>query len=288
MKPFVLLAIVVVLFAVLATLFLAARKFAEARWQRRTEAMRGALLCRRAPEVRHIFDPHDLAGLPEPVQRYFRTVLPEGQPSIRRAHIVWRGEMNLGKPGKDNWKPFEATQDYVPSAPGFLWAARVAVGPATTVLVRDAFIDGVGSMRGAVFGLVPVVRSEGTLEIANSALQRYLGEAPWFPTALLPSEGVVWTTLDSARAVATLRGGLTTVSVDFRFADDGTPHSVHVPDRLYDKGRDAPALRPWQGRFLGFRRWHGLLVPDGAIVEWLLPTGAFAYWRARPTAIEYE
>jgi len=28
-------------------------------------------------------------------------------------------------------------------------------------------------------------------------------------------------------------------------------------------------------------------VPDASVVEWLLPQGAYVYWRGTPVAIEY-
>jgi hypothetical protein len=58
--------------------------------------------------------------------------------------------------------------------------------PGVPVFVRDGFVESRGSMHGAVWGLIPMVTAEGTPMPASSALQRYLGEAAWFPTAMLP------------------------------------------------------------------------------------------------------
>jgi hypothetical protein len=129
-------------------------------------------------------------GLPAPVARHFRNALKPGQPIIKRARVTWKGEFNMGEPGKDNWKPFTAVQDFVPSAPGFVWDARIAMAPGVTALVRDGFVDGAGSMLAKVMGLITVADSHDTPALAVGALQRYLGEAVWFPTALLPSQGV--------------------------------------------------------------------------------------------------
>lgn len=163
----------------------------------RSHARRGA-----AP-----FHAADLAGLPAPVVRYLRHVLQDGQPMITAATIVWEGEFNMGQPGRDNWRPFTATQEFVPGAPGFVWNARIAMLPWVPVFVRDSFVEGRGSMRGAVWGLIPVVTAEGTPTLASGALQRYLGEAAWFPTALLARSGVTWTAIDDTHARATLSAG---------------------------------------------------------------------------------
>ena len=168
---------------------------------------------------------------------------------------------------------------------------RLMVGDLHTgliVRVRDSFVDDNGSMFGAILGIVPVVNVRGTPSIAMAALQRYLAESMWFPTVLLPSQGVSWTTVNDRAARATLRSGSIAASVEFRFGADGLIESVFVPDRMYDDGRSEPAPQRGQGRSLTYEEQHGMLVPPDAVVEWLLPQGTYAYWRARPTTVEYE
>lgn len=262
--------------------------FGRARWRRASEKLIAELEAAQSTSGPSVFDPQELTGLPAPVVRYFEAALRPGQPIIRRACVRWQGKFNMGKPGKDNWKPFTATQVFIPGAPGFVWDAKIAAAPGLAALVRDAFVGGVGSMHGAILGLVPVVDSEGTPEIARAALQRYLGEAAWLPTALLPSQGAQWTAIDDHRAKATLTAGDTTAAVEFRFGEDGLIHSVYVPDRLFDNGKEPPSPKPWQGRNLNFVEQHGMKVPGDSVVEWLLPDGPYAYWQGRAVEMEIE
>ncbi len=263
--------------------------FGATRWRRKTGALRAALDAVAWPDRPTAYDAKsELAGLPAPVARYFGAVMRDGQPMARHATIAWRGEFNLGKPGKDNWKRFTAEQWFSPAAPGFVWNARLAMAPGVAVYVRDALVGGVGSMHGAVLGLVPVVDSEGRSAIAVAALQRYLGEAAWFPTALLPSQGVSWTAIADDRALATIAAGDVAASAEFRFGPDGLIESVFVPDRLFDNGKEPPAPRPWQGRHGRYQERDGLRVPTVSVAEWLLPSGSFPYWRGRPVTIDYE
>lgn len=204
----------------------------------------------------------------------------------RLVQVAWHGAFNMGGPGKDGWKHFTARQLFVPGAPGFVWDARIAMARGVPVRVRDAFADGTGSMHGAVLGLVTVVRSEGSPELATAALQRYLGEAVWFPFALLPRHGVEWTAIDGSSARATLRAGETAVSLEFRFDADGLVASVFTPARAYDDGKNPPRQIPWQARNLVWGEVDGRLVPRDAVVEWLLPAGPWAYWRGGPLRIE--
>jgi hypothetical protein len=76
-------------------------------------------------------------------------------------------------------------------------------------------------MRAALAGLVPVAGQQGTPEIAASALWRYLAEAVWLPTALLPSGRLTWTAVDDRTARATLRDRGATAVADFHFGPAG-------------------------------------------------------------------
>ena len=210
------------------------------------------------------------------------------KPIITHARITWAGQFNMGKPGNDNWRPFTAIQEFVPGAPGFVWNARIAMLPGVPVLVRDSLVDSRGSMRGAIFGLLSVVNAEGTSTLATGALQRYLGEATFFPTALLPRQGVSWTAIDDARAQATITAGEATVSLEFRFDAEGRNVSVYAPDRFYDDGTGQPVAAPWEGRNLQFGERAGVTVPMESMVQWLLPSGPFPYWWGRPIHIEYR
>jgi hypothetical protein len=273
--------------ALLAALVLGGWWWGPRRWDADTDGLRNRLVAqaRRDPGL---YGHAELRDLPPPVVRYFRRVLPEGRPLIAHARIAWAGSFNMGAPGKDKWTPFTAVQDFVPGGPGMLWNARIAMVPGLSVRVRDALVDGRGSMRGAVLGLIAVADNAGTPEMARASLQRYLAEATWFPTALLPSQGVLWTAIDDDQALATLCAGGVSVSVEFRFGGEGRPTSIFVPDRLYDDGHGPPALRPWRGRNISFATHQGVLVPDHAIAEWLLPGGVFAYWKGHPVTITYE
>lgn len=82
---------------------------ARVRWRAATNALvarlHGAL--EHAPPAVHFAD--ELDGLPAPVARYFRTVLPAGQRVPRRARIAQRDTFAV-KPTPDGWRPFTAVQ----------------------------------------------------------------------------------------------------------------------------------------------------------------------------------
>jgi hypothetical protein len=255
-------------------------------WRKRT----GALLVRlrqggTAPRA-SVFTAADLVGLPAPVVRYFRAVLRDGQPVVRYAHLTQRGHF-LVRPTPDGWRPFVATQQFATHHGGFVWTARIRVGPGLSIRVCDGFVDGSGSMVGALMGLWRVVSAEGTPEIAAGALHRYLAESVWFPTALLPNQGVVWTALDDSSARATLTVAGTRVSLDFPFAADSLVSRVYTAERAREvNGRTVPT--PWQVRISRYEEHGGMKIPMAAEVEWLLREGPQPYWRGEITEIAFE
>jgi hypothetical protein len=261
---------------------------ARLRWDAGTRALRARLAAGATGPALAPFTERDLEGVPAPVARYFAASLRPGQPLVRHARLTWRGEFNLGEPGQDKWVPFEAEQWFVPPSPGFVWDARMRMAPGLDVFVRDAFVDGRGSMLGRAVGLWTVVDAQGSPEIATAALQRYLGEAVWFPTALLPRQGVRWEPLDDRRARATLTAGRVTATLEFRFGEDGLVASVFTPARSFDDGKSPARPEAWQARNLRHEVRAGLTVPADAVVEWLLPSGPHAYWRGRPLELELD
>lgn len=255
------------------------------RWQADTRASQQRLLATARASAGGSFAQSQLVGLPPPVARYLRRVLVDGQPIPRHVRVTWAGEFNLGAPGAERWVPFRAVQDFAPGAPGFVWSARMALAPGIAVHVRDSFIDGRGAMRGQLLGLYTMVDQQGAGAFAAAALQRYLGEAIWLPTALLPGPHLTWEAIDDRRARATLTAAGSSATLTFHFGADDLVDRVHASERLYDDGRHAPQLHPWQARVLRHAVVDGATVPAEATVEWLLPAGAYAYWRGRPLGI---
>ena len=245
------------------------------RWSSDTEDVRQQLEAANIVREDDEFSTRQIEGLPAPVQRYFATVLKNHQPVITHARVGSKGTFNMGEPSASAWKPFTAVQDFYPGAPGFVWDARVRMMPGVNAFVRDAFAGGTGSMFASVVGVVPVADAHGSPEIARGALMRYIAEMPWFPTAMLPGQGVTWTAVSDQRARATLTAGGTTASVEFEFGPDGLMRECRAlrdNDKLHAK-------LPWGGRYSQWIERDGMKVPGAAEVYWELPTGMFPYWR---------
>jgi hypothetical protein len=116
---------------------------------------------------------------------------------------------------------------------------------------------------------------------------RFFAESAWYPTALLPSQGIRWSAVDDRSARATLEDGDLVVTMLFRFSEDGLIDAVRAEDRGRVVGGKALPT-PWQGRFWNYAVRAGMRVPLEGEAAWLLPEGEKPYWRARIVSATYE
>jgi len=280
------LKILVIAVSVIVIAVAAAVVYGAYRWNAGTRELRARLEAARIPVEPQVVSFRELEGLPAPVQRYFRTVLKEGQPMVSSVLVQHRGTFNMSETS-ERWKPFTSDQRVITRRPGFDWNGRVAVMPGLSVRVHDAYVAGEGILHAALLGLFSVVNLRGTHEVAEGELMRFFAEAAWYPTALLPSQGVRWDEVDIRSARATLVDGSVAVTMLFSFNEDGTIDTVRAEARGRTVG-DQIIPTPWQGRFWNYQQQDGMLVPLDGEVAWLLPEGAKPYWRGRITEIAYE
>jgi hypothetical protein len=234
------------------------------------------------------FDAHELEGLPPPVQRYFRQVLTDGQPIIAAASIEMTGTMNMSAAG-EQWKPFTSRQRVVTRRPGFLWDAQVFMFPGLPAHVEDSYIAGHGRLIAKMLGLFTVADSQGEGEIARGEFMRYFAESPWYPTALLPSQGVRWDAVDDASAKATLIDGPIALTLLFRFNDTGLIASVRAEARGSGAGKDGVmVMLPWDCAFSDYQPQGGMLIPMSGEAAWVRPEGRKVYFVGHLKTLSHE
>ncbi len=255
-------------------------------WRSVTRDLRAELEAARQPVNPAPVDFQELDSLPPPVQRYFRLALTEGQPRLSGARVRHEGTFNMGE-DVDRWKPFSSDQQVITSRPGFDWNARVDVAPGLHARVHDAYVAGEGLLRASLLGLVPLVNLRGDGVVAEGELMRFLGEATWYPTALLPGPGVRWDAVDDRSATVTLTDGSNSVTLLVAFNEQGLVESVRSESRGRMVG-DSIVPTPWEGRFWNYEDRDGMKVPIEGEVAWVLPAGAKPYWRGRITELVYE
>lgn len=256
------------------------------RWRTETRTVRERLDAGRVAISPAAVDLDALDGLPPPVQRYFLAALSPGRPVIAAVGARQRGWFDLGG-ARDRWRPFTADQRVVTRRPGFDWDARIALAPGLAVRVRDAYVAGEGLLCASLLGALPLARLRGGGDLARSELMRFLAEAVWYPTALLPGQGVRWEADGERSAAAALADGPVSATLRFSFGAGGLVETVRAEARGRTEARRLVPT-PWLGRFRDYADRDGVRVPLEGEAAWLLPGGSRPYWRGRLAAIAYE
>ena len=236
------------------------------------------------------YDPRELEGLPAPVQRYFRAVLRDGQPIVSAVTIEMAGTINMSATA-EQWKPFTSMQRVVTASAGarsgFMWDARIAMLPGMQVHVLDAYIAGKGRVHAALLGLFTVADISGAGDMARGELMRFFAETPWYPTALLPSQGVRWAAVDATSANATIVEGSITLTLLFHFNEMGLIDSVRAEARSGMVGKEM-LMRPWECGLSDYQVRDGMKVPISGTAAWVMPDGPKTYFHGVVKTLTYE
>lgn len=220
---------------------------------------------------------------PAPVARYLRLALPAGT-RMGPVRLQQVGSLRTD-PKTERWMPFTAEHVVIPDATGFVWNARVRIAPLLHVRVRDSLIGGIGSGQVSLMSAFPVSADAGTPEMNSGSLHRFLAEAVWYPTALLPSSKLRWTPIDGTRALATLTHQGIAVSLEFRFASTGEVSGIYTPQRWGSFARGYRQV-PWEGHFADYRERDGVVVPSRGDVGWYVDNEWKAVWKGTITGFQ--
>lgn len=220
--------------------------YASDRWRSETDKLRVKMTNEQQPIQPKTYDPKEIAGLPEPVQRFFKAVLQDGQAIITKVELSQIGLFHMNET-EDKWHKFTATQLVTTQSLGFDWDAKIQMIPFINVFVHDTYLRGEGNLQASILGLFTVAKMHNTTELNQGELLRFLAESVWYPTSLLPSQGVIWEAIDQHSSRATLTDGKTTASVVFQFDAEGLITSMRAEERCHSVVGDKLTFMPWVG-----------------------------------------
>lgn len=225
-----------------------------------------------------VFDPGEVADLPEPVRRYFAASIAPGAPRSQSVRLRMRGSIRVGR-----WIPFRAHEVLTPRR-GFVWSARAG----GIITGSDRYIEGRGSMRWRIAGLVPVVHADGP-DVSRSGAGRAGGEALWLPTALLPRFGVAWDAPDASHITA--RFAVDDTPLELRNTIDGAGRVTESVFRRWGDP-DRAGVFDWHscgGDVTGYGTYGALTIPTAGRIGWGYGTEAWTngeFFRYRLTTVE--
>ncbi len=216
----------------------------------------------------------DIAGLPAPVQRYMRFTGIIGKERINFVRLKHRGVFKTGPDKKE--LPIDGTQYFTANPPALLWIGRIKPSFFMSVTARDRYIDGKGNMLIKLLSAITIADARGP-QMNEAALQRFLAENVWFPTAFLPNRNLRWEAVDdqSARAVYCDQG--IEIALVFYFNEAG--EIAKCTCRRYMEENGKYVKTDWSGYCRKYKEFHGIRIPSEIEAVWHLGTGDFSYAR---------
>ncbi len=278
--------IVIIIISIVALLAIVTM-YGSDRWWAETNKLRVKLTNGQQAIQTKVYDQKEIEGLPEPVQRFFKAVIKDGQAIVTKVELSQHGQFHMNET-EDKWHKFTATQIVTTQRLGFDWDAKIQMIPFVKVFVHDTYLLGEGDLKASLLGLFTVAKMRNTPELNQGELLRFFAEAVWYPTALLPSQGVVWEAIDQHSSRATLTDGKTTASVVFQFDAEGLITSMRAEARCYRVVGDKLMFMPWVGNFREYEVHNGMQIPLEGEVGWEHPEGIKLYFKGKITKISYE
>lgn len=225
----------------------------------------------------------DIDMLPEPVQRWLKRSGAAERQKIKSVRLKQTGLMRL-KPEQKNWLKAEAEQAITTDPPSFIWTVNMSMNPFVGIIGRDSFKEGKAQMLIKLAALVPVAQVEDNAKTNESALQRFLMEMAWYPTAaLLPY--VTWKELDESTAEAEMSYNGVRGSAVFHVGEQGDLVKV-VASRFKDNGAEAQRF-PCVAEIKRHMEVEGLNVPAEIEITWLLEEGPFTWYKFKVHGMEF-
>lgn len=229
-----------------------------------------------SPKVSRKTFTHDtVANLPDPVQRYFKHVLSEGQPYINYVRLRHIGQFKTDLNG--NWLPITGEEYFTTTYPGMIWK-----GNTKWFTAYDSLISGKGKLTVYLLSILRIVNGHG-IKYSQGELLRWIGESVWFPTNLLPTENLQWSAIDSHTARLTYTCKKFSMHYLVTFNDVGEITQLETKRYMGDKN-----LETWIGKLSGYERYNRILVPTAIEAIWKLQNQDFPYARFKITALEYN
>lgn len=219
------------------------------------------------PPGAQLFHASQLTGLPEPVQRYLRHAIAEGAPLASAVRLKMHGEIRLN----NRWHPFTAEQ-VNRWGRGIIWQG-VATMNGLPVRGADRMVDGAGSMRWKILGLIPVV-NVANAEIARSAAGRLNIEAVWLPS-ILHSPEVAWTAESDRQICAIFQAHGEQAKLELEMDDQGRLLTCRMP-RWGDLNSGRFRYEVFGGYAAEERTFGGYTIPSRLGVGWYFGSDRFA------------
>lgn len=225
-----------------------------------------------------------LSPLPSPVKRWLNHVGIIGKEEIQSVYFEQIGQMKL-KPDQKAWSPAKVEQYVRIDSPSFLWKVNMKMNSFLNVAGRDKFQQGKAVMTIKIGSLLPVVNVQNNEKTNQSAMQRFLMELPWYPSAAL-SPYITWEEIDQNTAKATMNYQGSIGTATFFFDESGD--FVKVSAMRYKDANEDSKLVECIGEAKAYREMDGIRIPAKLNVTWQLDDGPFTWYKLEVLKVRYN
>lgn len=234
------------------------------------------LLFRESDKINNqVFHPAQLAGLPVPVQHYFRHVLKDGQPYINYVRLKHHGRFKTSVRGK--WETITGEEYFTVNKPGFIWKGKL-----NRLTAIDSFIAGEGRLKIYLFSIFRIANGSGS-KFSQGEVLRWLGESVWFPTALLPNDQLNWEPINDYQAKLIFTYKKLVVFYIVTFND--TYEIIQLETKRYMGSNE---LETWIGKLSNYKLLNNIMIPTTIQAIWNLKQNDFPYAVFYVDQIEYN
>lgn len=197
------------------------------------------------------------AGLPAPVERFYKEIAVDGRrfPVIESAVISGRGDLRIG--GVTLKGRLRFTHD---AGKGYRHYIEVTWVGMPLLKVDEHFLDGRARLK------LPGGVVENEAKVDSAAVLGLWAESVMLPSVLLTDTRVRWEPIDQQRARLIVPSG--TGEDRFTVTFDPETGLVRYMDAMRWKDAASAEKVGWRCEVLGWRRLDGLLIPTGIAAKW--------------------
>ncbi|SHI00386.1 DUF6920 family protein [Marivita hallyeonensis] len=225
-----------------------------------------------------------ISNLPEPVQRYFGFVFPDGIPETRLVRLTSEGQFR--RPQTDGFSFTTSEQVIATNTPALMFSATTPILRGVWARAYDFFANGEMEMKAKVLSTITVVDEHETPELNVISLRRWLLESALYPHALLPGGPVTWEVIDgqTARAVVAADGLQSSMIVHFG-ETGGITHMVAE--------EDGDLNTPYHGSGehvtrSDYRNVGGVMIPHAFVISRMAGSEIYPFFDAQIISIVFE
>lgn len=224
-----------------------------------------------------------LDSYPLMLKKYFKNSIPDSSYSSSYAYLKLNGEIKTGE--NSNWQQVTAEEHLSVSQPAYIWNAKLKMNDIVSARAIETYINGTGNILIKLFSSLKISDATGGY-VDQSGLTRYLCDAVFVPSALLPNEFLEWEFVEQGKVKGTLRFKDLKADADFYFNSSGEVTRIETSDRY----RTTPAgyVRNLLSITLSdYRTFGSYKIPTYFETAWQTKNGKFVFGKFNITDAQY-